>query len=63
MLLETRPFTSYHKIGSIVTLTLKFDLLFKHFNLGHNIETVRDRAFIFHMYIPCEKTFHIVPNF
>ena len=28
-----------------MTLTLKFDLLFKNFNLGHNLWTMRDGAF------------------
>ena len=46
-------------IFGLVTLTLKFDLLFKNFNLGHNLRTMRDRAFIFYMCIPCDKTFHI----
>ena len=45
----------------LVTLTLKFDLLFKNFNLGNNLWTVRYRDFIFHMGIPCDKTFHIIP--
>ena len=44
-----------------VTLTLKFDLLFKNFNLGHNLLTVRDRAFIFHMCVPCDQMFHTMP--
>ena len=55
---------SYHTIISdLVTLTLKFDLLFKNFNLGHNFWTMRDKAFIFHMCIPCDKTFHTIPLF
>ena len=33
----------------------------KNFNLGHNFLTKRDRAFILHMCIPCDKTFHMVP--
>ena len=33
--LVTRPLTSYHNFD-LVILTLKFDLLFKNFNLGHN---------------------------
>ena len=33
----------------------------KNFNLGHNLWTTRDRTFIFHMYIPCDNTFHIIP--
>ena len=46
---------SHHSIiFYLVTLTLKFDLLFKNFNLGHNLWTMRDRAFIFHMRIPCD---------
>ena len=40
-----------------VTLTLKFDLLSKNFNLGHSSLTRRGRAFIFHMYILCDNTF------
>ena len=34
---------------------------FKNFNLGHKLLTVRERAFIFHMCIPCDKTFHTIP--
>ena len=45
------------KIFYLVTLTFKFDLLFKNFNLGHIFLTRRGRAFIFHMCIPCSKTF------
>ena len=48
-------------IFDLVVLTLKFDLLLKNFNLGHNLLTVRDRAFIFHMCIPCDKIFHVIP--
>ena len=33
----------------------------KNFNLGHNLRITRDRTFIFHMCIPCDKTFHIIP--
>ena len=33
----------------------------KHFNLGHNFQTIKDRAFIFHKCIPYDKTFHSVP--
>ena len=46
----------------LVTLTLKFDLLLKNFNLGHSFLTRRGRVFIFHMYIPCDKTFPWVPK-
>ena len=48
-------------IFDLVTLNLKFDLLFKNFSLGHNLWTLRDKAFIFHMCIPCDKTFHTIP--
>ena len=37
----------------LVTLTLKFDILLKNFNLGHNFPTKRERAFIFHMCVKC----------
>ena len=37
-------------IFDLVTLTLKFDLLLKNFNLGHNFRTRSDRAFILHVY-------------
>ena len=47
----------------LVTLTLNFDLLLKNFNLGHNFLTRRDRAFILHICISCDKTFHMVPLF
>ena len=51
------------KIFDLVTLTLEFDLLFKNFNLGHSFLTGKGRAFIFHMYIPCDKAFPWVPKF
>ena len=47
-------------IFDLVTLTLKFDLLLKNFNLGHNFLTRSDGAFILHMCIPCDKTFLLV---
>ena len=41
----------------LVTLNLKFDLLLKkNFNIGHNLLTRSDRAFILHMFIACDKT-------
>ena len=46
-----------------VSLTLEFDLLFKNFNLAYNFWTVSARALIFHMIIPCDKTFQWVPLF
>ena len=60
--LVTRPITWYHKFD-LVKLTLKFDQLLKNFNLGHNFLTRRDRAFKLHIWISCDKTFHIVPLF
>ena len=33
----------------------------KNFNVGHNLLTRIDRAFILHMCIPCDKTLHLVP--
>ena len=35
--------------------------VYKNFNLGHNFQTIWDAAFIFHMSIPCDKTFHMLP--
>ena len=52
----TRPFHGTI-IFDLVTLTLKFDLLLKNFNLGYNFQTRSDRAFILHMCVPCDKTF------
>ena len=48
-------------IFDLLTLTLKFDLLMKNFNLGYNFLTRRDGAYILHMCIACDKTFHMVP--
>ena len=39
-----------HPVLYLVTLNLKFDLLLKHFNLGHNFLTKSDGAFILHMF-------------
>ena len=47
----------------LVTLTLKFDLLLKSFNLGLSFLTRRGRVFIFHIRIPYDKTFYSVPWF
>ena len=32
----------------------------KNFNIVYSFSTVRVRAFIFNVYIPCDKTFHVV---
>ena len=50
-------------IFDLMTLTLKFDLLLKNFNLDHNFLITSDRAFILHMCITYDKTFHMVPYF
>ena len=47
----------------LVTLTLTFDLLLKNFNFGHSFLARRGRAFILHMYIPCDNLFPWVPKF
>ena len=44
-----------------MTLALKFDLLLKNFNLGHDFQTKRARAFILHMCISFHKAFHAIP--
>ena len=50
---------SHHNIiFDLVTLTLKFDLLFKNFNLGHNLWIMRDRALIFHMSLKGQDLSH-----
>ena len=47
-------------IFDLVTLTLKFDLFFKNFNLGHNFWTVREKAFnISHVYSLWQDLFMI----
>ena len=50
-------------MGTNFFLISDLDLLLKNFNLGHSFLTRRDRALIFHMYIPCDKTFPWVPIF
>ena len=37
--------------------------VYKNFNLAHNSWTTIGKAFIFHMCIPCDKTFPWVPKF
>jgi hypothetical protein len=43
-----------------VTLTLKFNPLFKNFNIGHIFWMASDRAFIFHMCVSYDKSFLLV---
>jgi hypothetical protein len=45
------------KIFDLVTLTLVLDLLIKNFNLSYNFQIMSTKAWIFHMSIPCDKTF------
>ena len=59
--LTPKPTLGYDK--DLVTLTLKFDLLLKKFNLGHVFLRRRGRAVIFHMYIPCDKALHTVSKY
>ena len=58
-----REFSHHTTFFDLVTLTLKFDLLFKNFNLGHDLWTTRDRSFIFPMFIPWDKFFDTIPQF
>ena len=59
--LVTRPFTWYHNFWPS-NLDLEVWPTFEKLNnLGHNFKTRCDRAFILHMCIPCDKTFHTVP--
>ena len=60
--LVIRPFSGYHFFYP-VTLSFEFDLLFKNFKLAYNFWIVSARASIFHMSIPCDKTFLLVPLF
>ena len=58
----TLPFTWYHKFY-LVTLTLKFDLLFKNINLGHSFLTGWGRTFAFHTLIFLWQNFRPYHNF
>ena len=60
--LVTRPFSWY---GNFWPCDLDLELwpTFQNFKIFHNFSTVRDRALIFHICIPCDKTFHLVPPF
>ena len=46
-----------------VRLSIRIGFVDKNFNLGHKFKTITDRDFILHICIPCDKTFHMVPNF
>ena len=61
--LVTRPFRGYTNIFDPVTLTLELDPFFENFNLANNFWTVSAGSLIFHMSIPCDKTFPWVPLF
>ena len=61
-----RCFCGYHYYFFLflpVTLTLELDPFFENFNLSNNFWTVSVRALIFHMSIPCDKSFLWVPLF
>ena len=45
----------------LVTFTVTFDLLLKNFNIDHNFFILKDRALIFGMCDPYDKTFPTVP--
>ena len=51
------------KSFDLVALTLKIDLLFENFNIGHIFLTGRGRAFIFNISVTREKAFHHVHQF
>ena len=58
--LVIRPFRMYHYI---LPLTLEFDLFFENFYIANNFWTVSGRALMFHMSIPCDETFPLLPLF
>ena len=51
------------KIFDLLTLTLKYDLLFKNFNLGYNFWMVNTRAFYFICMFLMTRHFHGYHNF
>ena len=61
------PCDNTFSLGTIifypVTLTLELDPFFEKFNLANNLWTVNGRALIFHMSIPCVKTFSMYQQF
>ena len=44
-----------------MTLTVTFDLLLKNFNIGHDFFILRDKAFMFGMFVPYDEAFLMVP--
>ena len=60
--LVARPFCWYQYFW-LSGLDLDFDLLLKKLNLDQNFWTKRDRAFILHIHIACDKTFLLIPIF
>ena len=52
---------SFWPVRLFVCLSVCLFVRGKNFNIGHNFWMISDRAFIFHMCIPCDKTFHMVP--
>ena len=44
-----------------VGVRIRIGCIDKNINLVHNFKTGSGRAFILHMCIPCDKTFHLVP--
>ena len=59
--LLTRPFCPYQKNWPC-DLDLDFWPTFEKLNLGYNVWTKRDKAFILHMLVPFDKTFLSVPK-
>ena len=55
------PATLLNKVLRSVQLKYCFDLLLKNFNIGHNFYVLWDKAFIFGMCVPYDKTFPMVP--
>ena len=47
----------FKTFNNAYNLTLEFDPFFENFNLAYNFWIVSGRALIFHMSIPCDKTF------
>ena len=63
MFLLTRPFRWYQNYFTYWPWPWPLILYPESFNLANNFWTIRHRAVIFHMYVPCDKTFPLVPNY